>query len=315
VKLGALCWPQYTDWPALLEAGQRADRLGYDSLWTWDHLYPSVGSSRGPIFEGWLVCAGWAAATTRVSVGLLVGANTYRNPAIVAKMATTLDHVSNGRAVLGIGASWFEEEAHAFGFDLGASVGERLDWLGEALPLIRGMLDGTEPSSEGRYRTWGVRNLPAPVQPRLPILVGGEGERKTLRLVARYADMSNFGGDVEYALAKDAVLRHWCQVEGRDQRQIERTIGVGTPFIRDSREEARRVCEAAFARNGGAKPHPGLPVGTPEDVAEQLAPLVDAGFGHLVASFPSPYDEESMTRLATEVRPMIDVAKVVPERR
>jgi len=125
VKLGALSWGQYTDWAALRESGIRADRLGYDSIWTWDHLYPIVGSPEGPIFEGWLTLAAWAEATERATVGLMVGANTFRNPALTAKMATTLDHISGGRAVLGIGGAWFETEHRAFGLEFGGSPGER----------------------------------------------------------------------------------------------------------------------------------------------------------------------------------------------
>ena len=195
VKIGALCWNQYTDWPALLEAGIRADRLGYDTLWTWDHLYPIVGSSHGPNYEGWLTITAWAQATQRIRIGLMVGANPFREPSLVAKMATTLDHISNGRAILGIGAAWFEEEHLDFGFDFGSGPPERLRWLGEALPIMRGMLDGTEPSAPGpRYKARHVRNLPAPLQAHLPICVGGGGEKVTLKLVARYADMCNVGG-------------------------------------------------------------------------------------------------------------------------
>ena len=154
VKLGALCWNQYTDWPAYLEAGVRADRLGFDSLWAWDHLYPIVGSHEGPIFEGYLTLAAWAQATQKVSVGLMVGANPFRNPALVAKMVTTLDHISGGRAYLGIGSAWFETEHRAFGLDFGDSPGERLRWLAEALPVIRGMLHGEAPSATSRSVTF-----------------------------------------------------------------------------------------------------------------------------------------------------------------
>ena len=101
IRFGALCWNQYTDWPSLLEAGARADRLGYDTLWTWDHLYPIVGSHEGPILEGWMTLAAWAQATEQVRIGLMVGANTFREPTLTAKMATTLDHISDGRAILG----------------------------------------------------------------------------------------------------------------------------------------------------------------------------------------------------------------------
>ena len=134
IKFGALCWNQDTDWPSLLEAGRYADRLGYDSLWTWDHVYPIVGTDRGPMYEGWLTITAWAQATTHATVGLMVGANTFREPTLVAKMATTLDHISRGRAVLGIGAAWFETEHRAFGFPFGSGAPERLRWLGEALP-------------------------------------------------------------------------------------------------------------------------------------------------------------------------------------
>ena len=176
IRLGALCWNQYTDWPSMLQAGRHADRLGYHSLWTWDHLYPIVGSSNGPILEGWLVTTAWAQATDHVRIGLMVGANTFRNPALVAKMATTLDHISNGRAILGIGAAWFGEEHEAFGLEFGSGPPERLRWLGEALPIMRGMLDGTEPTATGpRYTSKATRNLPPPVQPHLPLCVGGGG--------------------------------------------------------------------------------------------------------------------------------------------
>lgn len=307
IKFGALCWNQYTDWPSLREAGIRADRLGYDTLWTWDHLYPIVGDSRGPILEGWLVLAGWAAATERVRIGLMVGANTFRNPALVAKMATTLDHLSGGRAILGIGAAWFEEEHIAFGLDFGSGFPERLRWLGEALPIMRGMLDGTEPTATGpRYRSRATRNLPPPIQPHLPICVGGGGERVTLKLVARWADMNNVGGGIESVRRKEAILRQHCEAVGRDHREIERTTGIGAVVIRDSRAEAERVFRAIFEHNGRARLWEDQPVGTPEDVAEMLAPYLEIGYRHFIAGFPAPYDEESMVRLVTEVKPRLE---------
>jgi alkanesulfonate monooxygenase SsuD/methylene tetrahydromethanopterin reductase-like flavin-dependent oxidoreductase (luciferase family) len=307
VRIGALCWNQYTDWPSLLEAGRRADRLGYDTLWTWDHLYPIVGSTNGPILEGWLVTTAWAQATEHIRIGLMVGANTFRNPAVVAKMAATLDHISNGRTILGIGAAWAEEEHEAFGLEFGSGPPERLRWLGEALPIIRGMLDGTEPTATGpRYSSKATRNLPAPVQSHLPILVGGGGEKVTLKLVARYADMNNIGGGVENIRRKDAILVRHCESVGRDPATIERTTGIGTVFIRDDRAEAEREFLAAFERNGKARPWTDQPVGTPEDVAEKLAPFLELGYRHLNVGLPAPHDEESMTRFATEVRPMLE---------
>ncbi len=308
IKLGALCWNQYDEFPALFEAGLRADRLGYDTLWTWDHLYPIVGDSHGPNYEGWLTLAAWAARTEHVRIGLMVGANPYREPSLVAKMATTLDHISGGRAILGIGAAWFEGEAHDFGFEFGSGPPERLRWLRDALPIMRGMLDGTEPSApEGsRYRAHNTRNLPKPVQDHLPICIGGSGEKVTLRLVAKWADMSNFGGGIEEVRRKEQILLDHCAAVGRDPSEIERTTGVGTVFIRDDRAEAERLFREAFDRNRVSRRWTDQPVGTPEDVVEHLAPFVELGYRHLIAGVPAPYDEESMTRFVSDVKPMLE---------
>jgi alkanesulfonate monooxygenase SsuD/methylene tetrahydromethanopterin reductase-like flavin-dependent oxidoreductase (luciferase family) len=306
IRLGALCWNQYTDWPSLLAAGVRAETLGYHSLWTWDHLYPIVGSSDGPIHEGWLTLAAWAQATSRIRVGLMVGANTFRQPAHTAKLATTLDHISNGRATLGIGGAWFEEEHIAYGIEFGDGFPERLRWLGEALPIMRGMLSGERPTAAGpHYHATAVRNDPPPIQDRLPLLIGGGGEQVTLKLVAKYGDANNVGGGIEKVRHKEEVLLRHCETVGRDPSEIERTSGIGVVVIRDSRAEARKVADAIFANNGDAEPWTDQPVGTPEDVAAFLAPYAEIGYRHLIAGFPNPYDEESMTRLATEVAPLV----------
>jgi alkanesulfonate monooxygenase SsuD/methylene tetrahydromethanopterin reductase-like flavin-dependent oxidoreductase (luciferase family) len=307
IRLGVLCWNQYTDWPSFLEAGVRADELGYDTLWTWDHLYPIIGDSHGPIFEGWLAITAWAQATERIRIGLMVGANTFRNPALVAKMATTHDHISNGRTILGIGAAWFEEEHRDFGIEFGSGPPERLRWLGEALPIMRGMLDGSEPTATGpRYRSQHTRNLPPPVQAHLPIVVGGGGEKVTLKLVAKYADMCNIGGGLDKVRRKDAILVEHCEKVGRDPSEIERTSNIGTVFIRDDRAEAERHYREAVARNRIRPSWDEGIIGTPEDVAEKLAPYLEIGYRHLIAGVPAVYDEESMTRLVTEVRPLLE---------
>jgi len=306
LKLGINNWNQYSDWDAFLAAQQRADRLGYDSIWTWDHLYPIVGSHEGPIFEAYTAIAAVATTTERASIGLMVGANTFRNPAMVAKMITTLDHISGGRAVLGIGAAWFETEHEAFGLEFGERPGERLRWLREALPIMRGMLDGERPTAGGRYMTEAVLNLPAPVQEHLPILIGGSGPKVTLRLVAEYADICNMGRVADELPERDAILVEHCEAVGRDEKSIERTIGMGTPFIRDSREEAFTVMADVFADNGDAKTWTGMPVGAVEDVVEHCQPFLDQGYRHLIFGFPAPYDEETLERLATEVRPQLE---------
>lgn len=284
----------------------RADELGYDSLWTWDHLYPIVGSSLGPMFEGYMTLASWAEATSRIRIGLMVGANPFRNPALVGKMVTQLDHISNGRANCGIGAAWNEEEHDDFGFDFGASPGERLRWLEEAVIILRGMFDGTQPSGTARYATRSVRNDPPPIQAHLPILVGGGGERKTLRIVARYADACNLGGGFERVRRKEAILLQHCTEVGRDPAEIERTVNLGVVVIRDTQAEARRRLAELASHNGGARSWPNQLVGTPAQVAEDLRRFVDMGYRHLIGGFPAPYDAESMERLAGEVRTMVE---------
>ena len=133
LKLGILLWSQAAPWPEMLDAARRVDRLGYDHLWTWDHLYAIFGDPYQPIVEGWTALAAWAMATERTRLGLLVGANTFRNPGLVAKTATTLDHISGGRAILGIGGAWIELEHQAHGIDFGSGFGQRLDWLEESV--------------------------------------------------------------------------------------------------------------------------------------------------------------------------------------
>jgi alkanesulfonate monooxygenase SsuD/methylene tetrahydromethanopterin reductase-like flavin-dependent oxidoreductase (luciferase family) len=232
----------------------------------------------------------------------MVGANTFRNPALVAKLATTLDHMSDGRAVLGIGGAWFGREHEAYGLDFGTGFGERLDRLDEAVEIMRTMLNGEEATARGRfYATKDVRNDPPPVQRRLPILIGGAGEQKTLKTVAKYADAWNVGGDVERVRRKDEVLRRWCEKVGRDESEIERTLQGGSVILRSDPAEAERVAREIGRHNGGWRgPET---TGTPEQIVERFAPYLELGFRHLYFDLPAPFDEETLERLATEVRP------------
>jgi alkanesulfonate monooxygenase SsuD/methylene tetrahydromethanopterin reductase-like flavin-dependent oxidoreductase (luciferase family) len=305
-EFGLLPWNQYTSWADLRAAGIRADELGYDDIFTWDHLYPIVGSPDGPMLEAYTVLAAWAEATSRARLGLMVGANPFRNPALVAKMITTLDHVSGGRAILGIGGAWFETEHRAFGFEFGESPGERLRWLDEAARIMRGMLHGEQPSGERYYAADSVRNDPPPVQDHLPLLIGGGGEKRTLRTVARYGDWCNLGGGFETVKRKDEILRRHCDEVGRDPSEIHRTVGVGVIVIRDDPAEAQRVLDETFRHNAGARTWRDQPIGTPEQVAQRLRPYLGIGFRHFSVGCPHPYDAESMERLITEVKPMLE---------
>ncbi len=306
VKIGALVWNQYTTWPAMLEVAQRAEALGYESLWTWDHLYPIVGDPAGPMLEGYTILAGWSQQTTTPTLGLMVGANTFRNPGLVVKMITTLDHLSGGRAYLGIGAAWFETEHEAFGIEFGSGFGERIGWLDESAELMRSMLGGGAASARGeRYHARDVRNDPAPLQARLPLLIGGGGERKTLRTVARFADAWNVANiTAEETAHKDEVLRRWCDEVGRDAAEIERTFGLGPTIIRDDPAEARKVLERYQQTNPGMdRP---VRMGSAAEIAEQARGYVDLGFRHLIVHSVPPHDDETLERFATEVRPALD---------
>ena len=306
IKVGLLPWGQRTDWPSLLRVGQRADELGYDSLWTWDHLYPIQGDWRGPIFEGYMILAGWAGVTSRVTLGLMVGANTFRNPALTAKMVTTLDHMSNGRAILGIGGAWFGREHEAYGLDFGSGFGERLDWLDEAVEVMRAMVDGRGdgpwPALQGEARP----QRPAADPGRLPILIGGDGEKKTLHTVAKYADAWNTGGDLDYVRHKDEVLRRGASEVGRDESEIERTLGLGLGGHPRRPRRGRRVNDAFRRQHPGYSETPKM--GTAEEIANMLVPYVQLGFRHIFFDAPAPFDEETIGRFVGEVKPMLESA-------
>jgi alkanesulfonate monooxygenase SsuD/methylene tetrahydromethanopterin reductase-like flavin-dependent oxidoreductase (luciferase family) len=314
-KYGILLWNQATDWPAYAATVRRLEELGYEHLWAWDHLYAIFGDPYQPIFEGWSLLNAWARETEKTHLGLLVGANTFRNPGLVAKIVATLDHVSDGRAILGIGGAWMELEHTAHGIDFGSGFGQRLDWMDESVSAIRALLDGKEVTSEpgGHYNFDHLRHQPPPVQPHLPIMIGGSGEKKTLRSVARYADMWNAMGPIEVMRHKIEVLRRHCDDVGRDPSQIEFTLGIKAT-IRDSEAEAERVWKAAMEHNrtplSDLEDDDTFWNGTPEQLAERLAPYVELGFTTVISEQPAPYDEETFTRLIGEVKPLLEGAAV-----
>ena len=313
LKTGILLWSQAASWPDTLDAAKRVDRLGYDHLWTWDHLYAIFGDPYQPIFEGWAALAGWAMATERTRLGLLVGANTFRNPGLTAKSATTLDHISDGRAILGIGGAWFELEHRAHGIDFGSGFGQRLDWMDEAVAAMRTVLDGGSVTSEagGHYAFDDLRHEPLPIQSRLPIMIGGSGEKKTLRSVAKYADMWNAMGPLDVMAHKVDVLKRHCDEVGRNIDEIEFTLGVKFT-IRDNEAEADRVWKAAMAHNrtpmSEVEDDDTFWNGTPEQLADKLRPYVDLGFRTVISEQPAPYDVETIERFIGEVKPLIDRA-------
>jgi len=309
-RIGIALWSQAGTWPEMLDAAGRVDRLDFDHLWTWDHLHGIFGDPLQPVLEGYTLLGAWAVATRRVRLGLLVGANTFRNPGVVTKSITTLDHVSGGRAILGIGGAWFEEEHIAHGLAFGAGFGERLAWLDEAAGAMRTLLDGgtVDSGPTDHYAFRALRQEPRPLQAHLPIMIGGGGEKKTLRSVARYADYWNVSADPAGLARKNAILDEHCAAVGRDPSTIVRTSNTWV-VIRDSRREAERVWATQMARNRSDL----LPeeryrtfLGPVEYVAGRLREHVEAGFESTIVELPAPYDSETIERLSGEVKPLVD---------
>lgn len=314
IKLGLQLWNQVFDWPSAAAAARRADDLGYDHLWSWEHVLAVMGDPNQDTFDAYTLLAAWSQITKRVKLGVLVGANTFRNPGLLAKMVTTLDHVSDGRAILGIGGGWHELEHQAFGFEFGSGFGDRLTWLDESAGALRSLLDGEAVTSSdgGHYRFDGARLRPLPVQERLPILIGGSGEKKTLRTVARYADMWNMVAttNLDVMSHKDAVLRSHCEAVGRDHTEIERTAYL-SPVIRDTEAEAMRFFRTQMEANhldDSVLDDSDIYVTTVDRITELMISWKELGFNTFIIETAAPFDEETAIRFATEIRPAVDRA-------
>ncbi len=207
--VGIQLHPQATTTDRLREAWREADRAGLDSIWVWDHFFPLYGDPDATHFEAWTLLAAMAVETTRARFGALVGCNSYRNPELLADMARTVDHLSHGRFVLGIGSGWFERDYTEYGYEFGTAI-SRLRDLERALPRMRSRLEALTPPPVGD----------------LPLLIGGGGEKVTLRLVAEHADAWNTFGPPENWAKKNRLLDEWCAEVGRDPRDIERTVAI-----------------------------------------------------------------------------------------
>ncbi len=239
---------QHRTWPDLRDAAIRIDELGFDSLWTWDQFRPFTGDPNGPMFEAWQLLAAWGASTSRVKVGILVTGVTYRHPAVLAKMVATLDHVTGGRAILGLGAAFNASEHAMYGIPF-PPTGERLALLDEACEAIRMLLDRPVARFDGRWvKLADAVCEPKPIQARLPILVGGRGERKTLRTVARFADYWHCPPSaVDELPHKLEVLRCHCADVGRDPDTI-------TPLVTVDPTQSAEGSAKSCWRTGGSAP-------------------------------------------------------------
>ena len=237
MRIAAHLHPQHASYAQIREAIIEAEELGADVAYNWDHFYPLYGEPDGPHFEAWTMLASWAEVTSRIEIGCLVTCNSYRNPNLLADMARTVDHISDGRLVLGIGSGWFERDYDEFGYEFG-TAGNRLNKLGESLPIIKDRM---------------AKLNPAPTR-KIPILIGGGGEKKTLQYVAKYADVWHFWWGEEWERKND-LLNDWCAKIGRDPSEISRSVGIDTDQVSDydalfSGLAAANVDEVTIGRGG-----------------------------------------------------------------
>jgi F420-dependent oxidoreductase-like protein len=257
-------------WTDLLDEARHAEVTGWDGVWVADHF---MGARESSPQECLAILAGLAAAVPRVTIGSLVLGNTYRHPAVVANAAATIDHISGGRLILGLGAGWQQSEHEAYGIPLMAPA-DRLDRLEEACAVLHGLLDGETVDFDGSYFSLsGAYVEPRPIQKHLPLLIGGGGERRTLRIVARWADIWNTWGGPDVVIHKGAILDRWCEEEGRDPSLITRSAQVAL-YLSDNVEwlESRRS-------DRSIRP---TVIGTPEQVVEVMGEYRDAGVSEVI---------------------------------
>ena len=275
----------------LVSLVQAAEKAGFDMVTVMDHFYQirGVGPEEAPMLEAYTLLSGLAARTSRVRLGTMVSGVTYRNPALLAKMVTTLDIVSGGRAILGLGAAWNEDEHQGYGFDF-PPMRERMDRLEEALEICHLMFTEQRPSFQGTYyRIDRALNDPRPIQPGGPkILIGGSGERRTLRMVARFGDISNWFGGLDELKHKNEVFLAHCEAVGRDPSTVTRTVMAPVLLVSDVREAEPLLAHIPPERRAG------LIAATPAAAAEALAPYREAGFDGFILRNPMLSTVESM---------------------
>ena len=293
-------WPNASQpWDDLLDVARHVEATGWDGVWVADHFMPNDADVSGPMNECWTLLAALAAAVPRVRLGALVTGNTYRHPAVLAKMAATVDHVSGGRVVLGLGAGWQENEHAAYGIPV-LTTRERLERLEEACEIVKGLFTQARTTFEGRHYTLRDAPLePKPVQDPLPLLVGGGGEKVTMRIAARWADEWNVWGTPDVLRHKNGVLDRHCEDLGRDPAEITRSAQA-LLFMSDDESWLRPIRESDVGR--------AAMVGTPAEIQEQVAAFAAAGVDELIVpdftlGKPSRR-QETLDRFLAEVVPV-----------
>jgi F420-dependent oxidoreductase-like protein len=294
--------PQIID--SIKDLATSAENKGFDSFWVMDHFHqiPIIGKPEEPMLESWTTLSVLAGLTTKIKLGTLVTGIIYRYPAVLAKAAATLDVLSKGRLFMGIGAAWYEEESHAYGIDL-PPVNERLSRLEEAIQIIRKMWT-EEPSASFSGKYYQIHNAycnPKPIQkPSPPILVGGSGERKTLKIVAKYADACNLFGSAETVKGKLIILKEHCETVGRDYDSILKTK-LGMIVIDNDKQMAEKKINQIFKGMPKEQIREFAIYGTPEDVLKQIELVEQVGIQYLMVNLEPSSELEALDVFANKI--------------
>jgi F420-dependent oxidoreductase-like protein len=305
IRFGIHSGPQNTTYEEYRDLWLRAEELGYDWVSDFDHFYPIFSDPTGPQFEGLTLLSAMAAQTSRLRCAVLVLGVTYRHPAVVAKMAATIDHVSGGRLELGMGAAWFELEHEQYGIPF-PRIGVRMDMLDEACRIMRSLWTQETTTFEGKhFHLQDARLEPKPVQDHLPLVIGGSGERRTLRIVAEHGDIWNsFYGDPDHYRHLLDVLGGHCADVGRDPADVRKSLTFRAVLDEDEGEARDRAAELF----GDPPPEPlrsMLIVGTPEQAVEKLRPYAELGVGDFLLGQLAPVDAETIELVAGSVAPAL----------
>jgi F420-dependent oxidoreductase-like protein len=293
--------PREEQWPAMLGVARRLETAGYDSAWVFDHFHTTPRASQEATYECWALTAALAASTSIIRLGQMCTCSSYRSPAYLAKMASTVDVISGGRLDFGIGAGWDEEEYRAYGYEF-PTAPVRIAQLGEAVRIIKTMWTEDEASFDGKHhRVAGAINRPKPLQePHPPVWIAGGGETLTLRVVAEEADCSNFGGTVEEFVRKSMVLDRHCETVGRDPSQITRSVQF-LGLIGADHGAVERAAAQMGRRSDQLLGASTTLIGSAAEVVEAIGTYADAGCRYSIVYFPDAAWGESLERFAEEV--------------
>jgi alkanesulfonate monooxygenase SsuD/methylene tetrahydromethanopterin reductase-like flavin-dependent oxidoreductase (luciferase family) len=317
LELGIHVMTYGATWPEVVMVAQEVDRLGFDLLLMHDHLLATQGDLQQPFFESYTTLGAWAVLTSKVKLGHLTVGNPFRNPGVVAKATATLDHISNGRMTLCLGAGSLPQEFPVHGLAVGQTLGDRLQALDESLSIVTRILAGEEVTFDSsNYHFDGIKHRPRPVQPHIPVIVGASGEKVGLRIAAKYADywqMSVDPGAADVFVHKAEVLAAHCRDIGRDPATIKRIPEISV-VLRETRAQALAAAAAygshfAWADETRRAMRDGLFSGSIDEVASQLQPFIEAGVDGLIYQALPPYDLATIRAFASELLPALEARR------